>query len=176
MSTAPRYVPRYTVADHATWEGDWELIDGVAVAMTPSPFGRHAEKLSRMAAALWNAIDAVSCRATVLAEIDWVVTDDTVVRPDLSVVCGPAPARHVVEVPALVVEVLSAATRVRDLTVKRELYEARGVRWYAILDPDGAETALLRLGETGRYEPRPAAGKQAIDLCPDCLISLDFGM
>jgi hypothetical protein len=23
MTYAPRYVPHYTVADHATWEGEW---------------------------------------------------------------------------------------------------------------------------------------------------------
>jgi hypothetical protein len=93
VSTAPRYLPHYTVADHAAWEGDWELVDGVAVAMTPSPFGRHAERLSRLAASFWNAIDATGCPATVLAEIDWIVTNDTVVGPDLVVVCGPAPQR-----------------------------------------------------------------------------------
>jgi Uma2 family endonuclease len=175
VSTAPRYVPQYTVADHATWEGDWELVDGVAVAMTPSPFGRHAERLSRMAATFWNAIDAAGCHATVLAEIDWVVSNDTVVRPDLVVVCGPAPRRHVEQPPALVVEVLSAATRVRDLTVKRELYETRGVRWYLIVDPDEGESSLLRLGNAGRYESSPAVGRRAIDLCPDCTLSIDFG-
>ena len=175
MSTAPRYVPHYTLADHATWEGDWELLAGVAVAMTPSPFGRHAERLSRMAAKLWNAIDASGCKATVLVEIDWIVSDDTVVRPDLVVVCGPAPRRHVEQAPALVIEILSAATRERDLTVKRDLYETQGVQWYAIIDPDEGRSTILRLGESGRYEAREASGSQQIDLCPDCTLAVEFG-
>ena len=175
MSTAPRYLPHYTVADHAAWEGDWELVDGVAVAMTPSPFGRHAERLSRLTASFWNAIDAVGCPATVLVEIDWIVTNDTVVRPDLIVVCGPAPQRHVEQPPALVAEILSAATRGRDLTVKRALYEASGVRWYLIIDPDEGESSLLRLGKAGRYEALPASGRREIDLCPDCTLSIDLG-
>ena len=170
MSTAPRY----TVADHAAWEGDWELIDGVAVSMTPSPFGPHAERLSRLAAALWNAINATDCRATVLAEIDWIVANDTVVRPDLVVVCGPAPPRHVERPPALVAEILSTATRDRDLTVKRELYETHGVRWYVIIDPDDGESVLLRLGKAGRYESFPASGRREIDLCPDCTVTVEF--
>ena len=174
MSTAPRYVPHSTVADHAAWEGDWELLAGVAVAMTPSPFGRHAELLSRMAATLWNSIDASGRKATVLAEIDWVVSDDTVVRPDLVVVCGPAPQRHVEQAPALVVEILSAATRQRDQTVKRDLYEANGVRWYVIIDPDEGGSTLLVLGDSGRYEARSASGRQKIDLCPDCTLLLEF--
>lgn len=175
MSTAPRYLPHYTVADHASWEGDWELLDGVAVAMTPSPFGRHAERLSRLAATMWNAIDAAGCHATVLAEIDWIVSDVTVVRPDLVVVCGPAPQRHVEHPPALVVEILSGATRSRDLTVKRELYETSGVGWYVIIDPDGGESSLLRLGPSHRYESLTVRGRQEISLCPDCTLSIDFG-
>jgi Uma2 family endonuclease len=172
MSSAPRSIPRYTAADYASWHGDWELIDGVAMAMTPSPFGRHAEKLSRMAATLWNAIEAAGCRATVLAEIDWIIGSDTVVRPDLVVVCGPAPERHVVETPALVVEILSAATRARDLTIKRDLYEAQRVRWYLIIDPDEGQSALLRLNATGRYEPVPLEHRQAIELCPGCVVAV----
>ncbi|MFM8539555.1 MAG: Uma2 family endonuclease, partial [Planctomycetaceae bacterium] len=121
-----------------------------------------------------NAIDAAGCRATVLAEIDWIVTNDTVVRPDIVVVCGPAPPQHVEEPPALVAEILSPATRDRDLTVKRELYEANGVPWYWIVDPDHAEPSLLRLGETGRYEPVLARGRIELDLCADCRITLDF--
>jgi len=174
VSTAPRYLPHYTVADHASWEGDWELMDGVAVAMTPSPFGRHAEQLSRLAATLWNAIDAAGCRATVLAEIDWIVSNDTVVRPDLVVVCGPAPQRHVERPPALVVEILSEATRSRDLTVKRDLYEASRVGWYLIIDPDGDDSALLRLGSSNRYEPLSVRGRREIGLCPECMLSVDF--
>ncbi|MFM7206375.1 MAG: Uma2 family endonuclease [Planctomycetaceae bacterium] len=162
------------MADHAAWEGDWELLHGAAVAMTPSPFGPHTERLSRLAAALWNAIDAAGSRATVLAEIDWIVADDTVVRPDLVVVCGPAPRQHVEHPPALVVEILSAATRERDLAVKRDLYETRGVGWYLIVDPDGAESSLLRLGPNGRYEPLPADGRHEIDLCPECTVVVDL--
>jgi len=111
----------------------------------------------------------------VLVEIDWIITNDTVVRPDLVVVCGPAPQRHVEQPPALVAEILSAATRDRDLTVKRELYETHGVRWYLIIDPDEGESALLRLDDAGRYDSLPAAGRRAIDLCPDCTLAIDFG-
>jgi len=41
MSAAPRYIPNYTVNDYMLWEGDWQLIDGVPIAMSPSPFGQH---------------------------------------------------------------------------------------------------------------------------------------
>ena len=33
MSSVPRYTPRYSVSDYQLWEGDWELWDGIAIAM-----------------------------------------------------------------------------------------------------------------------------------------------
>ncbi|WP_457626586.1 hypothetical protein [Persephonella sp.] len=37
MSFAEKYLPNYTVEDYKQWEGDWELIEGIAYAMVPSP-------------------------------------------------------------------------------------------------------------------------------------------
>jgi len=175
MSTAPRYVPHCTVADLASWQGDWELLAGVAVAMTPSPFGRHAERLSRMAAVLWNAIDAAGCKATVLAEIDWIVAGDTVVRPDLVVVCGPAPRCHVEQAPALVVEILSAATEFQGMhaTFKEKIHRFVMGHFFPSYSFDLDKT--LYFFTSGRYEPRTASGRQLIDLCPDCTLPLDLG-
>ena len=65
-----------------------ELWSGVAVAMTPSPFGKHSRLLVKLATALETAVQTAKCNASVLAEIDWIIADDTVLRPDLLIVCG----------------------------------------------------------------------------------------
>lgn len=188
MSTAPHYQPHYTIADYLQWEGRWELWNGLPVAMTPSPAGRHARLLVDVAALLKAAVDAAGadCGATVLAEIDWIVADDTVVRPDLVIVCGAEPPGHVEQPPALAVEILSPATRQRDLTVKRDLYAASGVGWYLIIDPDWQGTSieprkpqtlatLLRLGggSPPAYSEWPAA--KLVELCDHCqfVLALD---
>jgi Uma2 family endonuclease len=176
MSTAPRYVPHSTVADHATWEGDWKLLAGVPVAMTPSPFGRHAKLLARMVALLQGAVDAAGCAATVLVEIDWIVSRDTVLRPDVIVVCGPEPARHVERTPPLVVEILSETTRERDLDFKLELYREQGVAWYLVVDPEAGHIRGLSLTADRRYVDRFAVGDPeplTIDICDGCELSLD---
>lgn len=41
MPQAIRYIPTYTVADYERWEGEWELWDGVPVAMSSAPIFRH---------------------------------------------------------------------------------------------------------------------------------------
>jgi Uma2 family endonuclease len=176
MSTAARYQPRYTVDDYRQWQGRWELWAGVAVAISPSPTGRHAELLGRLIMAFGNAVEAGSCSATVLVEIDWIVSRDTVVRPDMTIVCGGPPERHVERAPALVVEVLSEATRERDLVFKRALYEEQRVPWYVIADPEERTLKVLSLATNGCYDVETlaaASGQRTLVLCDNCEITFD---
>lgn len=172
MSSVPRYRPRYTVDDYACWEGSWELWDGIPIATSPSPFGRHGQLAGRLITELNRSIDDSGCQAAVLAEIDWIVSRDTVVRPDVSVVCGSAPPRHIEQPPALVAEVLSAATRDRDLGEKKDLYRDHGVRWYLIVDPEKNSLAAFSL-TAGNYQPTPANELLLVDLCSDCHLALN---
>ena len=48
MTALRKFVPRYTVDDYSQWKGDWELWDGVPIAMSPSPFDRHAELMASL--------------------------------------------------------------------------------------------------------------------------------
>lgn len=173
MSTAPEYHPHYTVDDYRLWQGDWELWNGVAVAMTPSPFGRHARLLIDIGAALKTAIERSGCDATVLGEIDWIISQDTVVRPDLSVVCGPEPKRHVQHAPAIVVEILSEATRDRDLNHKRRLYEQQTVAVYLIVDAERSQLTVLQLGGSGTYEEMRTSDTLVFEICDQCTIRVD---
>lgn len=136
MSATPKHIPHYTVDDYRRWEGDWELIDGVAIALTPSPFGPHERIVSRLARMLGNQVERCGCHCEIYTNLDWIVDQDTVVRPDVMVVCGEQPPRHLERPPDLVAEVLSESTRPRDLTAKRELYREQQVRHYLIVDPD----------------------------------------
>lgn len=134
MGSAYRYLPHYTVADYQQWDGDWELWQGIPVSMSPSPFGPHQTVAVRLATTIQNAIDRDHCDAVVLAAIDWIVSEDTVVRPDVLVLCGGVPPRHVEEVPAVVAEILSPSTADRDRTAKFELYRDEGAKYYLMLD------------------------------------------
>ena len=173
MSTAPKYLPHYSVDDYQLWEGDWELWQGTAVAMTPSPFGPHSRLLVDVAATLKVAIEAARCDATVLAEIDWILSHNTVLRPDLVVVCGREPERHLEEPPAIAVEILSDSTRERDLTYKRTIYQSQGVSYYLIVDPNASELVPLKLNDAGEYVAVEFSDSVTIDFCDDCHVSID---
>lgn len=173
MSAATKYAPHYSVEDYRLWKGDWELWNGIAIAMAPSPFGAHQAVVVALAAELRAAIRAIDCQATTLVELDWIVSSDTVVRPDVLVVGGKPPQRHLEQRPELLAEVLSPATRKNDLTYKRELYADQGVPIYLIVDPVAKTVEKLTSPSAGTYHSSSISSVLELTLCRDCELKVD---
>jgi len=171
--SAERLLPRYTIDDYQHWKGDWELWNGFAIAMSPSPFGRHQTIVTRLAAAVSGSIERQDCCAEPVVELDWVISDDTVVRPDLMVICGEPPERHLQSPPGLAAEVLSESTKHNDLNFKRDLYESQGVGTYLILDSDLKRLTRLQMRADGRYESTEHREQVTVQVCDDCQLTID---
>lgn len=72
---------RYTAADYKRWEGDWELLEGHPVALSPAPVVAHQRLAFKIMMALEETLEVCpSCQA--IPEAAWHVDDDTVFRPD----------------------------------------------------------------------------------------------
>jgi len=174
MSAAQKYVPHYTVADYQTWEGDWELWAGVPVSMSPSPFGRHQTILTRLAYQLTSEIERVCCDAEVIVELDWIISHDTVVGPDLVVVCGPPPHKHLEATPTMAAEILSDSSSRRDSIHKRDLYEEQGVDVYLIIDPDQQTIeAYQRNRSSTGWCAESVESSIELRLCEHCVVTID---
>ena len=145
---------KLTYADYLRWpdEDRWEVIEGEAFAMTPAPSFRHQRVAFRFAYALETALRGRPC-VPCLAPIDVVLAEDTVVQPDVVVICDPSKIRpdRVAGAPDLVVEVVSPTTGFKDRKVKRDLYERHGVREYVLLDPDAQCAERYALCQDGAY-------------------------
>ena len=78
---------------------------------------------------------------------------DTVVQPDLFVICDPSriDEKGVRGAPDLAIEILSISTADRDLGEKLILYEKHGVRCYLIVDPWSLTCTLRQLESEGKY-------------------------
>ena len=111
----------HSYADYLGWPDDerYELIDGVAYVMTPAPGRRHQEVVVEMLRQIADALEGGPCRVYVApfdvrlprhGEADEQV--DTVVQPDLSVICdeGKLDERGCRGAPDWVVEVISPST------------------------------------------------------------------
>ena len=79
---------------------------------------------------------------------------DTVVQPDLCVVCNSEKLDELgcVGAPDLVIEILSPGNNKKELQLKYEVYEASGVKEYWVIHPD-ERTLLIYTLETGNYRP-----------------------
>jgi len=158
MSFPERSRGDYTIDDWRSWEGRWELLDGIAYDMTPAPSTSHQAASVALILALGAALGEARRKggggecALFHAPTD-VFLETGVVQPDLLVVCEPAKisSRGIEGAPDLVVEILSPGTASKDFLRKRWACEAAGIPEYLVVDPDERYGLLLRL-IAGRYE------------------------
>jgi len=144
-------LPNYTYEDYLLWEGEWEMVDGIAYAMSPAPTITHQEINGNIYAAMKKALqDCKNCK--VLPEVDWKIANDTVVRPDTLVVCDLKDRGNALEqTPSIIFEVLSPATKKKDRNLKYNLYASQKVKYYIMVDPAGMFAEVYRLDEGGIY-------------------------
>ena len=164
-----KYIPRYTYADYSLWEGDWELIDGYPHAMAPSPFGVHQRVQMEFSIAIGIELKKKSCGCEAFAELDWIIDDSNVLRPDLMIACGERVDKHLEYAPVWIVEILSPSSGMRDQIIKKEVYALQGVRYYLIADPDKKTVIMYEL-KNGEYILKT---DPTFELTDHCSISLD---
>lgn len=187
MNEPARRTERYTYGDYLRWNDEqrWELIDGEAWLMTPGPDWRHQEVVIEIAAQLRNQLVGKPCRPAI-APLDVRLprgdeadeTIDTVLQPDVMIVCDPAriDRRGVRGAPSFVLEVLSPSTASRDQIRKRQIYERAGVAEYWVLHPiDGVLTRYLRTPDgAGFAAPDIVEASGRIELAAVPEVAVDF--
>ena len=142
----------FTWSDYRSWPDDerWELIDGVAYAMSPAPSIKHQDVVLRLSIRIELPLRGRPCRPFV-APTDVKLSETDVVQPDILVVCDPGKITpsHIEGAPDLIVEVLSPGTSAKDLRDKKALYERAGVREYLVVDPLEQYAIRFLLGADG---------------------------
>jgi Uma2 family endonuclease len=173
MSNAIKILPHYTYADYIGWEGKWEVIEGVPYAMSPAPTPRHQIISSNLIAEF--RLQLKECRKCQVSQpVDYLVADDIILQPDILILCQPVTKKFLDFAPALVAEVLSASTALKDRHSKYAIYESCGIPFYIIIDPDPEEAEIYSL-EAGQYK-LIQKGKNIIQefLLDDCSVKIDF--
>lgn len=144
-----RILPYYTVSEWETWEGKWELIDGVPFAMSPLPTPKHqiiSTNICRFLAEELKNCDKCIC----INSIDWVVSEDTVLEPDNVIICSEDLEKDLFSKkrldfpPRVIFEILSPSMKEKDRITKFEIYEKQGVDYYVIIDPDTKEVEIYK--------------------------------
>ena len=148
---------RYTFADYITWtcEERYELIGGEPYLMSPGPTRQHQSISERIGRRIGNFLEGKTCLlyyAPFDVRLNADAEDDTVVQPDISVICDRSKLddHGCVGAPDLVIEILSPSTDRHDRFVKFNVYLNAGVREYWIVDPV-SKSVSVHILDNGRY-------------------------
>jgi len=175
---------RFTYADYKDWElkeGErYELIRGEAFAMS-SPNTRHQAVSGEIFFQLYGYLQGKPCRAfsapfdvRLFYEED--ESDDTVVQPDIMVVCdknriGDEGIRGA---PDLVIEILSPSNTVFEMDRKHILYREAGVREYWEVNPNSSSVKVYYFKDGSVFPRAYASGETVpVGIFPGFGITLD---
>ena len=171
----------YTYADYCKWPEDelWELIDGKAYAKA-MPVRAHQDVALEIAHQLKLFLKGHKCNVFIApfsVRLNADKKDDTVVAPDILVVCDEsklADGKGVVGAPDFIVEVLSPSTVAHDWKTKYGLYQKYGVKEYWIVDP-GNRTLAVNILENDTYVTQVYANSESdvpVKTLDGCTINL----
>jgi Uma2 family endonuclease len=145
----------WTYKDYREWElkpGErFELIDGVAYAMA-APNTEHQFISSILHGEFYAFLKGKKCKpfhapfdVRLFYEED--ESDDTVVQPDLVVICDPQKLgkEGCRGAPDLVIEILSPSNTAIEMNRKLNLYRDAGVLEYWVIDPEEKIVQIYRL-------------------------------
>ncbi|TVP50372.1 MAG: Uma2 family endonuclease [Mongoliibacter sp.] len=154
----------YTYADYLTWEIDHmvELIKGkVFRQAAAAPRRIHQEISGRIFFKLYLNLEKKKCKVfSAPFDVRLPVKSkkhkdiNTVVQPDICVVCDPEKLDELgcVGAPDLIMEILSPSNNKKELQNKYEVYEESGVKEYWIIHPY-EKTLLIYSLVNGKYIP-----------------------
>ncbi|MDR3343289.1 MAG: Uma2 family endonuclease [Treponema sp.] len=148
----------YTYADYLEWNDGkrYEIIDGIAYMMA-APAPNHQRISMELSRQFSNFLLGKPCRVFA-APLDVRLfpqkdlTDDTVVQPDLLVVCDKTKLdkRGCNGAPDLVIEILSPSNDAEEMLRKFQKYLQAGVREYWVVDLDN-HLIQVHIFDKGHY-------------------------
>ena len=163
---------RYTYQDYLLWKGDWELVNGDPYAMAPSHNRTHQWFAIKFIQKITNELEGtkLSYSCQVYGGLDWVIDENSVVRPDCMIVCGNFKEDFLRFPPTLIVEISSGKTKLRDRNTKYNLYQLKGVKYYVIADTEKKSVEIFELFN-GKYIQK---NNSQFQLTAECVIDVDI--
>lgn len=167
-------IPHYTYDNYKIWEGKWELINGIAYAMSPSPTIMHQDISGNIGRFLKEAVD--NCKkCKVLIAIDWKISEDTVVQPDNLITCQkPTSKNYLTKAPEIIFEILSKSTATKDTVTKFNLYEQEGVKYYILVSQDDSVAKIYELKDKKFIKLCDVTDESVEFKIKECSFNFDF--
>ena len=131
----PKEHEKYSYSDYLSWpEGErWELIYGIAYAMSPAPSRYHQKLCGNLHYLIQDYLNDKNCEVYV-SPIDVKFSSEeednepVILQPDIVVVCDEDKLKDegIAGAPDFIAEVISPSSGLHDRKTKYELYEYYG--------------------------------------------------
>ena len=129
----------FTVNDYMNWDDEnrYELLDGIVYDFAPAPNIKHQSLVSNLFGKIYSLLQGKKCLPFV-SPTDVVLSEDTVVQPDIMIICDKSKLteQNIAGAPDVIFEIISPSTGYKDKQIKLYLYEKYGVKEYFIVFPD----------------------------------------
>jgi Uma2 family endonuclease len=138
-NTALKKDKKYSYDDYKNWQDDerWEIIEGDAYLMSPSPKKKHQIISRNITGVLFQQKEKLQSCNFYEAPMDVIFDDFNVVQPDIFIVCEKdKDSDYVFDVPDVIIEIISKSTAYKDTKIKKDLYEKFGVNEYILVFPE----------------------------------------
>ncbi|MBD3843862.1 MAG: Uma2 family endonuclease, partial [Campylobacterales bacterium] len=112
-----------------------------------------------------------------ISPVDWKISENTIVQPDVALFCEETEKQYFSKTPLLVVEVLSKATALKDVTTKYRLYEKQQVPYYIIVEPMTEISDIFKWvnGEYRLVQKVTKEDSYLFEILDGCKTEVDFG-
>lgn len=163
----------YTYDDYKLWEGEWELIEGIAYAMAPLPMITHQAIAGGIISELF--LSTKQCKkCLVVVEQDWKIDEVTVLKPDISLICDEPNSAYITKSPLIVVEIISKSTAKRDEKYKFEIYKEERVPYYILVYPNDLKAKIYKLEKNEYIKQGDFSLEKYAFTDLECTASIDF--
>jgi len=171
----------FTYKNYLTWdeENRWELIDGIPHMMGGASVW-HQGMISSLLKQIGIYLEGKPCKVftapfdvRLFYEED--ESDDTVVQPDISIVCDRAKRgpQGCLGAPDLVVEILSPSNTAIEMEQRFQMYKEAGVREYWIVDSKNNRLKVYRFLESSIItDIYKSADHVSVSIFPELKIAL----
>jgi len=155
---------KYTYTDYLSWtfKDRVELLKGWVVKMSPAPNTRHQRIVKDLILEVGMFLKGKTCqvfpvpfdvRLPISKEKQKNDKIDTVVQPDITVICDVSKLdkQGCNGAPDIVMEILSPGNTKKEMKDKLEIYQGAGIPEYWLIDPDREFILVYSLTEEGNY-------------------------
>ncbi|MBS3967593.1 MAG: Uma2 family endonuclease [Truepera sp.] len=151
----------YHDLEHAPDDGKIREVIHGELYVTAAPSTRHQRLVTELVFLIRTFLQTHPLGVVIVSPVEVVFSEQDAVQPDVVFISHARRAiiaeKRLMGPPDWVIEVLSASTRERDLDLKRKLYAAHGLVYWA-LDPEANTLIAWDEGGERRYGARDEAG------------------